>query len=283
MIRSGAAGVKAERHVITPLSARQRTMATAPILGHTPPMTEDAPAAPARSALQRASDGRPGAGASIFDPREWRGEAAPAEMAPAWAVIALCIAASILGMIHMMRGGEPWDWGLSAQALTEGRWYALISHMFEHAGPMHLFLNSTFLLGVTAVVMARFGVGPSGWLRYAVLFLVSGLLGASLYLALHPDSAVPMVGASGALCGLWGAASRIGPDGEIVPIRSAPVWIQVKAFAKMNLILFALLFVLVRVSGGVGGLAWEAHFGGFLFGLFAMPLLTPRATRGLVA
>lgn len=249
-------------------------MATAPILGHTPPMTDDAASAPAPTALQRASDGRLG-GLSFLDPREWR-EAATLEMAPAWTVIGVCIVSSILGVVHMMRGGEPWDWGLSAQALADGRWYALISHMFEHGGHWHLFMNSTFLLGVTPVVMARFGVGPSGWLRYAILFLVSGLLGAGLYLALHLDSAIPMVGASGAVCGLWGAASRIGEDGEIVPIRSAEVWVQVKAFAKMNLILFAILFVLVRMSGGEGGLAWEAHLGGFLFGLLAMPFLVPR-------
>lgn len=238
-------------------------------------MTDDAPPAAAPTALQRASDGRLGAGLSVFDPRAWR-EVATLEMAPAWAVIGVCIVSSILGVLHMMRGGESWDWGLSAKALADGRWYALISHMFEHGGHWHLLMNSTFLMGVTPVVMARFGVGPSGWLRYAVLFLVSGLLGAGLYLALHLDSAVPMVGASGAICGVWGAASRIGPDWEIVPIFSEPVWIQVKAFVKMNLILFAILWVLVRLSGGVGGLAWEAHLGGFLFGLFALPLLAPR-------
>ena len=237
------------------------------------PMTDDAPAP--GSALQRAADGRSRAGLSFFDPRLWR-DAVTLHAAPAHAVIAICIVASILGVLNSLRGGGPWDWGLSAQALAEGRWYALVSHMFAHAGLMHLFMNSSFLLGVTPVVMVRFGVGPSGWLRYAILFLVSGLTGSALYLALHSTGVVPMVGASGAICGLWGAAARIGPDGEIVPIRSGPVWVQIKAFAKMNLILFGILFVLVRMSGGAGGLAWEAHLGGFLFGLFAIPWLAPR-------
>jgi membrane associated rhomboid family serine protease len=247
-------------------------MANRPVLGHTPRMTDDA--AVTSSRLHRASDGRLG-GLSFFDPRLWR-EALTLQTAPAWVVIGVCIAGSLLAILNLMRGGAPWDWSLSAAALTEGRWYALISHMFVHAGLWHLVLNSTFLLGVTPVVMARFGVGPSGWLRYAVLFLVSGLLGAGLYLALHLNSAVPMVGASGAICGVWGAAARIGPERQIVPIRSAQVWAQVKAFAKMNLILFGLLFVLVLMTGGEGGLAWEAHLGGFLFGLFAAPWLAPR-------
>lgn len=238
-------------------------------------MTDDALDPEPRSALQRASDGRSSAGRSFFDPRLWR-DAATLHAAPAYAVIGICIAASILGTLNSMRGGPYWDWGLSAQALADGRWYAPVSHMFAHAGLAHLFMNSSFLLGVTPVVMMRFGVGPSGWLRFALLFLVSGLLGAALYLALHLTSAVPMVGASGAICGLWGAASRIGPEGEIVPIRSNQVWVQVKAFAKMNLVLFGILFILVRVSGGEGGLAWEAHLGGFLFGLFAIPRFKPR-------
>ncbi|TAJ63900.1 rhomboid family intramembrane serine protease [Brevundimonas sp.] len=247
-------------------------------------MTDDALDPEPRSALQRASDGRPGAGAgvSFLDPRFWRAEAgahaAPGLAAPGYLVIGICIVASVLGVLNNMRGGPYWDWGLSAQALAEGRWYALVSHMFAHAGPMHLFMNSTFLLGVGPVVMMRFGVGPSGWLRFAGLFLVSGLMGAAFYLALHLTGVVPMVGASGAICGLWGAASRIGPEGDIVPIRSAQVWEQVKAFAKMNVILFGILFVLVRMSGGVGGLAWEAHLGGFLFGLFAIPWIAPRRT-----
>jgi len=251
-------------------------MASDPVLGHTPAVTDDAPATPTiGSALQRAADGRSRAGLSFFDPRLWR-DAVTLLAAPAYVVIAICVAASVLGVLNSMRGGAQWDWGLSAAALAEGRWYALISHMFAHAGLMHLFMNSSLLLGVTPVVMMRFGVQPSGWLRFAVLFLVSGLLGAALYLALHPTGVVPMVGASGAICGLWGAASRIGPDGDILPMRSGQVWEQVKVFSKMNLILFGILFVLVRMSGGAGGLAWEAHLGGFLFGLFTVPYLAPR-------
>jgi membrane associated rhomboid family serine protease len=86
-----------------------------------------------------------------------------------------------------------------------------------------------------------------------------------------------MVGASGAICGLWGAAARIGADGAFVPIRSPQVWRQIKAFAVNNAVLFGIIFILVLMSGGKGGLAWEAHLGGFVFGLLAMPWLAPPA------
>ncbi len=243
-------------------------------------MTDDAPAASdSGSALQRASDGRLGVGLSFFDPKFWR-DAATLHAGPAYLVIGVCVVASILGVINSMRGGPYWDWGLSAQALAEGRWYALVSHMFAHAGPLHLLMNSSFLLGVTPVVMMRFGVGPSGWLRFAILFLVSGLLGAALFLYLHPAGVVPMVGASGAICGVWGVAARTGPDGGRLPFLSARVWREVWAFTQMNIILFGILFVLVRMSGGVGGLAWEAHLGGFLFGLLLGPWLAPQRDEG---
>lgn len=226
------------------------------------------------SALTRASDGR--SRSMFLDRRAWR-DAVTLQAAPAWVVIGICVAGSILGVLNAMRGGPPWDWALSAQALAEGRWYALVAHMFAHAGAWHLYMNATFLLGVAPVVMERFGVRPSGWLRFAILFLVSGLLGAALYLALHPAGVVPMVGASGAICGLWGAAARFDPGGGVAALTSRRVRDQVVEFLKMNAILFAILFVLVRLSGGVGGLAWEAHLGGFLFGLLFGPRLAPRA------
>jgi membrane associated rhomboid family serine protease len=242
-------------------------------------MTDDGAVTPSR--LQSASDGRLGVPLSFSDPAFWR-QTTTRLAEPAYAVAALCIAVSLMGLLTaVFPGGSapdvtPEAWGLSGEALAEGRRYTLLSHMFTHGGLAHLVMNCSFLLGVTPAVMSRFGVGPSGWLRFAVLFLVSGLLGAAFYLALHPAAAVPMVGASGAICGLWGAAARIGPEGGIVPIRSGPVWAQVKAFAKMNLILFGIIFILVWMTGGQGGLAWEAHLGGFLFGLFALPWLAPR-------
>lgn len=85
-----------------------------------------------------------------------------------------------------------------------------------------------------------------------------------------------MVGASGAICGLWGAAARHAPDGGVAPLRSAQVRGNIVLFTQMNVVLFLILFALVRLTDGVGGLAWEAHLGGFLFGLLLGPWFAPR-------
>ncbi len=234
-------------------------------------MSDHTPPAPG-SALMRATDGRADRG-SVFEPATWEAEYGPEGATGIWPAAVLTLA-----FVAQWFVGGPERWGLSSEALAEGRWFTVATHMFVHGGLMHLWMNLGGVMALTPPVLIGLGGYRCGWGRYLALYAISGLLGAALYLALHPGGVVPMVGASGALCGLWGALSRIGPDGGIVPIRSGPVWVQVKAFAKMNLILFVLLFVLVRMSGGVGGLAWEAHLGGFLFGLFAMPLLIRRPT-----
>lgn len=233
-------------------------------------MSDETPPAPG-SALRRATDGRAGP-ESVWNPATWTGEYGPEGATGMWPAAVLLVA-----FVAQWFVGGPEGWGFSAQALSEGRWFTLGTHMFVHGSLMHLWLNVGAVMALTPPVLIAIGGYRRGWGRYLGLFMVSGLLGAATYLALHPFGAVPMVGASGALCGLWGALSRIGPDGGIVPVRSQLVWVQVKAFAKMNLILFAILFVLVRMSGGAGGLAWEAHLGGFLFGLFAMPFLIRRS------
>lgn len=226
-------------------------------------MSEDAPTA---TALQRASDGKLRGGPNLRDPREWRALMAD-HGAPGSMLAAVLIAAFVT---EMFRGG-PEVWGLSGRALADGRWSVLLSHMFAHGGVVHLAMNLSALLPLSFVVMVGLAGGVSSWLRFLTLFLLSGLAGGAGFLALHPFGEVPMVGASGAICGLWGAAARVDFDGGLVPLRSGQVWEQIKAFAKTNAILFTVIFVLVRLVGGKGGLAWEAHLGGFLFGLFAMP------------
>ncbi len=216
------------------------------------------------SVLARTTDGAGQRG--VFDVRTWRDGYGPRGEAGLWLAGLL-----VVGFAAQIFNGGPIPWGLSGQALAEGRGWTLLTHMFVHGGAMHLIMNLGGVMALSAPVMVRFGRGAGAWLRYAGLFLLSGLAGAALYLALHPTGEVPMVGASGALCGLWGAVARYAPDGGIAPLTSEQVRRNVIPFVQMNLVLFLILFALVRLSGGVGGLAWEAHLGGFLFGLLAGP------------
>ena len=166
------------------------------------------------------------------------------------------------------------QWGVSTQALREGRWWTLLLHVFAHGSVTHIVMNLTALFALTPIVVAFAGDWPGSWLRFAALYFGAGLAGALLYLALHPFGALPMVGASGAICGLWGAAARIDECGtRLVPIRSRQVWQNIVEFVRSNIVLFVIVLLLVTMANGNGGLAWEAHVGGFLAGLLAMPYM----------
>ena len=232
-------------------------------------MTTPAADRPPLFARRRDAKGRRRAGPPIWDRRTWKLLFSPAG-APAFVLLA------VFALALVAQTGGPAPWGVSGEALAHGRWHTLVTHMATHAGLVHLLLNASALLPLTALVMVRLGVGPAGWLRFFVLFAVSGLAGAALYLAIHPAGIVPMVGASGAIFGLWGAISRIRADGSLAPLWSQQVRDEVLLVAYLNAAMFALGFALARLDGGIGGIAWEAHIGGYLFGLLAMPWLAPR-------
>lgn len=225
-------------------------------------MTEDADAAPPLTAVQRASDGRFGR------VNLWR-EAAGEAGGPSLLITAILVAA----FFTEFASGGPAAWGLSAAAISEGRWWTLGSHMLAHAGAAHIWLNVSGLLSLGPYVSFNIGKGAWRWTATGALFIVSGLVGALAYLAINPADSIPMVGASGAICGLWGAAARFDLDGSIAPLRSRRVWEQLRSFVITNAVLFGILFAITRLAGTSGGLAWESHLGGFLFGLLISPHL----------
>lgn len=170
------------------------------------------------------------------------------------------------------------DWGLSAAALSQGRFETIFLHMFTHGGLWHLVMNLSVLAAIGGVLTARLGPPPLAWLRFLLLFVLSALAGAALFLALHPMGSVPMVGASGGIYGLVALLLRTRPDGgPVLAIRSRTIRRSGWALVKENAFLFVLLAALSWAGDAAIGLAWEAHLGGFLFGLLAGPWFLPRA------
>jgi membrane associated rhomboid family serine protease len=118
---------------------------------------------------------------------------------------------------------------------------------------------------------ARFG---RFW--FAVLYLGGGFAASAVHLVIHPDSAEPVVGASGAIAGVLAAYAMTYPAASVLTI--VPIWI-IPFFIPIPAIIFALIWFALQVVQGSyelalpdmgGGVAWWAHIGGFAFGaLFA--------------
>lgn len=195
------------------------------------------------------------------------------------AVLAAALIA--LFLLYLPAGGML-DLALSSETVREGRVATLFTHMAAHGGLGHLWMNVGALLVLSRILVRRVGIGARALLACVALLILSGLAGASVFLAINPYGTVPMLGASGAICGLLGFADRLDPESRaLVPLSSARIRRALIHFAKWNVVLFLALYVLVWMLGGTGGLAWEAHLGGFAVGLLGAPLFLGWASRGV--
>jgi membrane associated rhomboid family serine protease len=149
-----------------------------------------------------------------------------------------------------------------------------VTHMLLHAGPAHLLVNMAMLLAFGTAIARRMG---AGW--FFALFLFSTVSGAAGWLILNPHSPGLVIGASGAVSGMMGAIARLGlarramPGGPL-PFRDRRTALYVAAaWIVINLIFGALGPGLFGLEGGI---AWEAHLGGFIAGFLAIGWLDGR-------
>lgn len=163
--------------------------------------------------------------------------------------------------------GDMNDWAAWPPRLAAGEYKAVWLHMFAHGGVLHLLFNGAALVALTPAVMDRLGpLSPRTLAAFLVLFLVSGLAGLALWLAL--PQAVPMLGASGAILGLLGFILRQpDPSQGRIPLFGPDMARAFLAFAKLHVPLVILFAIPLLFGASVFGLAWEAHLGGFIAGL----------------
>jgi len=167
----------------------------------------------------------------------------------------------------------------------------LFTHMMLHANLMHIFFNSVWLLALGAPVARSLGAGlPQNGILPASLFVtffaLSGAAGALFYIALNLKSTILLVGASGGVFGLLGALIRMifsrpvhfaRKPGGLAPLTHKNVLISSAVIIAVN---FLMSFSgLGLMPGADSQVAWEAHLGGYLFGLLSFPLFYSIARR----
>lgn len=147
---------------------------------------------------------------------------------------------------------------------------ALISFMFLHGGFLHLLGNMWFLYIFGDNVEDR--LGP---LRYALFYLLCGLISGLTHLVLNAQSTAPTIGASGAVAGVMGAYFLLHPSSRIltlIPIIIIPWFVEIPAFFFLGLWFLIQLLNASARSGVAGGIAWWAHVGGFVAGMVLLKL-----------
>ena len=153
---------------------------------------------------------------------------------------------------------------------TGQQFFSLLSFMFLHGGFWHLLGNMWSLYIFGDNVEDR--LGP---LRYIVFYLLCGITSGLSHLIFNLNSNIPTIGASGAIAGVMGAYLILHPNAKIltlIPIIFIPWFIEIPAFFFLGF-WFLLQFINAAGShGGIGGIAWWAHIGGFIFGIIFLKI-----------
>jgi membrane associated rhomboid family serine protease len=162
-----------------------------------------------------------------------------------------------------------------------------VTHAFLHGDITHLLVNSAWFLAFGTSVARRTGAG-----RFLLFFLLCAVGGALCYLAFNVGSYNPMIGASGAISGLMGAAFRFllpalndgDHDGIAGEIRQPPLLSLWATFSNRRILAFIAGWTVLNILMALGAsglldgvsIAWEAHVGGFYMGLLGFGLFDGR-------
>lgn len=201
-------------------------------------------------------------------------------------VTSFLIAINIIVFL-MWIGATPKSWNItpafmeahflvSWSALSEGRYWTLLTSVFSHLWVLHLFVNM-FVLNSFGRFLERF-LGPRFYIGF---YLVAGIVASLAHSAVsnfvlgQPE--LPALGASGAIAGLVLLFSLIFPKEKIVLFGIIPLPALVGALAFVALDVWGLV---AQAEGGGLPIGHGAHLGGSFTGLVTyLLLIRPRLRR----
>src|SRR6476659_5964463 len=183
------------------------------------------------------------------------------------------IALNVLVFVYELSLGRAVDvftlyYGLVPAAFS---WVNVFTSMFLHGGFMHVAGNMLYLWIFGDNVEDRMGHG-----RFLVFYLLCGVAAALAQTVTAPESAIPMVGASGAIAGVMGAYFVLYPRSRIVAL--IPIFFFFQVVEVPAIFFLGIWFLMQFVSGvgsivsvgqntATGGIAFWAHVAGFVAGI----------------
>lgn len=147
-------------------------------------------------------------------------------------------------------------------------WVSILVSMFPHGSLGHLIFNMWSLWIFGNNVEEAFGVAG-----YAAFYVLGGIVATMAFVWMNPGSTAPLVGASGAIAAVLGAYAVLFPTHRVLTLVG---WFLL----PLPAILFLAIWFIGQFSLFGTQVAWEAHVGGFLFGLVvALVLRAPLMRR----
>lgn len=216
---------------------------------------------------------------------------------------ALTVTLALLVGIYVVQAGlfstDTLDWFFFTFGFVPGRYttplaqqgwewlWTPVTYSLLHASIEHILFNGLWLMAFAAPVVRRIGT-----MRYLIFWILSAVASAALNAALNWGEMTLLIGASGVVSALMGAACRFAfpPEGRgrtqaahlnprlsiIEALRSRTVFTFILFWFLGNILI---AFGIPLIGDGSQEIAWDAHVGGFLFGfllfsVFDRPLAT---------
>ncbi len=175
------------------------------------------------------------------------------------------------GLIPVEITGQPVV-GPSICQLGGLTWAAAFTSMFVHGGWLHLGSNMLFMW-----VFGNNIEDSMGHIRFTIFYLLIGLAAGFVHMFFNVSSAVPTVGASGAVSGVLGAYIVLYPR-ITVHVFLPPFWFfRWPASLVLGYWILLQLFMGFSTLGGAeSGIAVWAHIGGFFVGMALVKLFERR-------
>ncbi|OWV78806.1 rhomboid family intramembrane serine protease [Rhizobium sp. R635] len=154
-----------------------------------------------------------------------------------------------------------------------------ITYSLLHGSVEHIAFNALWLMAFGAPVVRRIGT-----LRFVLFWIFSSVASAALHTALNWGDISLLIGASGVISGLMGAACRFAFPAERRPMLPAHLNARLSIFEALKsrtVVIFMLFWLfgnaliavgIPLVGDGSQEIAWDAHIGGFVFGFFLFSL-----------
>ncbi len=143
--------------------------------------------------------------------------------------------------------------------------------MFLHGSILHVLGNMLYLWIFGDNVEDKLG-----HVKFFIFYILCGLAATLTHVATTPDSQIPMVGASGAIAGVLGAYMIRFPGARILTLIFFGFFIRIVRIPALFVLGFwfilQLLYGLPSLGSVGGGVAWFAHVGGFIAGIFLFKL-----------